>query len=390
MDLLTPTSKIEERLVISATQRNIPLGGAFELLPLCNMNCRMCFLRLSPSEMQTRGRLRTVEEWIALAEQARDAGLLFLLLTGGEILLYPDFERLYLELYRMGFYLTINTNGTLIDEKIADLWAAHLPRRVNITLYGASDATYGKLCGNPSGFTQTMSGIRLLLERQIPVKLNGSLTAYNKDELPALQAIARDLQVPIEIDSYMFPSARKGILPFDHASRLSAEEAAKASLSIRKEEMDEEAFARWLAVLDHFHEMAAPADPADNTSGHLGEEITCRAGKSSFWITWEGEMTPCVFMENPAMPVFETGFANAWKKINKSRQGMFFPAACTKCDRRDVCTVCSACALTETGDPLRRPAYMCAMTNEKLRLAHEWRAASRQATASSEMSQPNS
>ena len=116
MDSFSTTTKLEERLVISATRKRIPLGGSFELLPLCNMNCRMCFLRLSPEEMRAQGRLRTADEWLSLAREAKEAGMLFLLLTGGEPFLYPEFDRLYRGLSEMGLFLTLNTNGTLITE----------------------------------------------------------------------------------------------------------------------------------------------------------------------------------------------------------------------------------------------------------------------------------
>ena len=179
MDSFSTTTKLEERLVISATRKRIPLGGSFELLPLCNMDCRMCFLRLSPKEMRAQGRIRTADEWLALAREAKEAGMLFLLLTGGEPFLYPEFARLYRGLAEMGLFLTLNTNGTLITEEYADLLAEHLPRRVNITLYGSSDEIYGRLCRNPRGFTQVMRAIHLLQERHVPVKLNGSLTLDN-------------------------------------------------------------------------------------------------------------------------------------------------------------------------------------------------------------------
>ena len=71
MDALSSTTKLEERIVLSATRKRIPLGGAFELLPLCNMDCRMCFLRLTPEQMKAQGRLRTADEWLALAEEAK-------------------------------------------------------------------------------------------------------------------------------------------------------------------------------------------------------------------------------------------------------------------------------------------------------------------------------
>lgn len=110
----------EKRILLRAAQLQRPVNGTLELLPLCNMNCDMCYIRRDRSEVESGGGLRTAEEWIGLGEEMKKAGVLFLLLTGGEPLLFPDFQRLYLELKRMGMVLTINTNGTLLDEKWAD------------------------------------------------------------------------------------------------------------------------------------------------------------------------------------------------------------------------------------------------------------------------------
>lgn len=90
-----------------------------------------------------------MEEWIDLAKQMADAGVLFLLLTGGEPLLFPGFKKLYMELKNLGMILTINTNGTLIDEEWADFFAKNRPRRINITLYGSDDTAYETLCHYP-------------------------------------------------------------------------------------------------------------------------------------------------------------------------------------------------------------------------------------------------
>ena len=366
MDSFSTTTKLEERLVISATRKRIPLGGSFELLPLCNMDCRMCFLRLSPKEMRAQGRIRTADEWLALAREAKEAGMLFLLLTGGEPFLYPEFARLYRGLAEMGLFLTLNTNGTLITEEYADLLAEHLPRRVNITLYGSSDEIYGRLCRNPRGFTQVMRAIHLLQERHVPVKLNGSLTPDNWEDLEKIQQIAHELDIPLEVDSYMFPSSRKGVCKFDEKARLTPEKAAEGYVKIRRDELSAEDF-RELA-----NAMAECYDKEVDFPGECDPEpLPCRAGLSSFWINWKGMMTPCVFMDQPEIPVFECGFAKAWESVKQERDKLFLPSDCTKCGKRAFCTVCGACAYTETGNVQKRPDYMCAMTAEKLRLMAE-------------------
>ena len=112
------TSTMEKMLLSRAAASQRPLNGSLELLPLCNMNCDMCYVSLSREEMERQGRLRTADEWLEIGRQMKDAGVLFLLLTGGEPFLYPDFKRLYLGLRQMGMILTINTNGTLIDEDL--------------------------------------------------------------------------------------------------------------------------------------------------------------------------------------------------------------------------------------------------------------------------------
>ena len=113
MEYPEAVSTIEKRMISHAAVSQRPVNGSIELLPLCNMSCDMCYVRLDRAQMERVGRLRTADEWICLAREMEKAGVLFLLLTGGEPLLFPDFQKLYLELKRIGMILTINTNGTL-------------------------------------------------------------------------------------------------------------------------------------------------------------------------------------------------------------------------------------------------------------------------------------
>ena len=134
MDPIQGATTLERRLVHKAKQSKVPINGSIELLPLCNMNCDMCYVRLSRTEMEAHGRLRSLDEWLQVAEELKKYGTLFLLLTGGEPLLYPEFKQLYIKLKDMGFVITINTNGTLISEVWADFFGEYKPRRINICL----------------------------------------------------------------------------------------------------------------------------------------------------------------------------------------------------------------------------------------------------------------
>lgn len=133
---MSTSIELEKILVEKANAAKIPLTANFELTPLCTLDCDMCFIHLRQSDVNQFGGLRSFEEWLSLARQLKQMGTLFILLTGGEPMMYPYFQELYTELRKMGFILTINTNGTLIDNEICQMFTNLKPRRVNITLYG--------------------------------------------------------------------------------------------------------------------------------------------------------------------------------------------------------------------------------------------------------------
>ena len=359
MEHFDDASAAERALIDRASEQKTPINASIELLPLCNMNCDMCYVRLSRAEMEKQGRLRTAEEWLSVARQMRDSGTLFLLLTGGESLIYPDFRRLYLALRDRGFLITINTNGTLINEDWAAFFGAHKPRRINITLYGADEQAYETLCHYPGGFARVTNGVRLLREQGVEVKLAGSMTPQNAKDLDRLFAVGHELGVPVHIDTYMMPAERERSLPFDMQSRLSPEEAARARVRAfflmgGREAMLQFA-SKHLWLTEH---LPAP---------ELPNRMTCLAGSCSCTINWQGQMRPCVVMTSPAADVFELGFDAAWKQIRREADAIILSEQCAACKMCPLCRTCAASALLETGSYDGVPEYMCRYTRETYR-----------------------
>lgn len=366
MEALEGATTMERMLLAQAKQSHTPVNGSIELLPLCNMNCDMCYVRLSREEMERQGRLRTAEEWLEIGRQMKDAGVLFLLLTGGEPLLYPDFRELYLGLRRLGMILTINTNGTLVDEEWAAFFGKYKPRRVNITLYGADEKAYADLCHYPGGFARTISGIRLLQKYGVDVKVGGSLARANRGDLDRILEIGEQMDVPVRVDTYMMPAARERELPFAMQSRLKPEEAAQARVRALKREMGAELFGQYAAESVG---RAEHPEPAEEKPG----QMACMAGQCSFTINWQGEMRPCVILGKPAISVFESGFQNAWKKLMEETGNIRLSARCSVCHLRHLCRTCAASALLEAGSYEAVPEYMCRYAKETLRLLREER-----------------
>ena len=162
--------KITDLLFSKAARKKVPLSGTFELSPLCNFSCRMCYVRKTAEEVRNQGRpMVSAEKWLEIAEAAGGDGMLYLLLTGGEPFLYPDFWKLYEALNRMGFVISINTNGSMIDEAVVERLRERPPMKINLTLYGAKDSTYESLCGVKGVFSRVDRAITMLREAGLTV-----------------------------------------------------------------------------------------------------------------------------------------------------------------------------------------------------------------------------
>ena len=220
-------ARITDFLFNKASGRKIPLNGTFELSPECNFACRMCYVRKTHREILTHDRpMVTLEQWLGIARQAREQGLLYLLLTGGEPFLWPDFWKLYDALIHMGFLVSINTNGSLIDDEAIRKLQELPPTRVNITLYGASDATYERLCGAKGVFSRVDGAIGGLKAAGVPVKLNCSLTPYNACDLEAITRYAQEKDIYLQVNTYMFPPIRRDASMVGENDRFTPHEAA--------------------------------------------------------------------------------------------------------------------------------------------------------------------
>lgn len=363
-------SSIEPRLSsylhAKACKNGIPLAGTFELTPRCNFDCKMCYVHLSAEEQQRRGRELTADEWLETAESARNSGMLFLLLTGGEPLIRNDFKYLLTELKKMGLLVSVNSNGSMINEDLLEFFRREPPFRINVTLYGGSNETYESLCGQRA-FDRVTSNIRALKNIGVDVKMNVSLTRYNASDLEKIHTLAHELGTPMQVATYMFPPIRKNEELIGSNDRFTPCQAAKYSVFWDKLRLDPDVFEQRAASIKKG--LSLPKE--DPCEGTPGEGISCRAGRSTFWINWQGDMTPCGMMTAPKFSVTELGFDTAWRLTKEATEAIRMPSECSACPSKNVCHVCAAMCLAETGHFDKKPQYLCEMTQQTIKLTLE-------------------
>lgn len=352
MNTLDISTSFEKHICDKADGLQIPIGATFELLPVCNMNCSMCYVRMDKKDVEKQGGILSLEEWIQFAEIAQKKGVLFLLLTGGEPLLFPKFKEYYLALKNMGFIVSINTNGTLIDEEVACFFAQNPPRRLNISIYGASAETYQKMCNYSQGFVRLKKAIGLLKEYNIDIKLNYTVTPYNIEYMDEIYKFADENGLPIETVYYTFPPERKtGV---QNIERLTPKQAAWIKL---KSEIRTSPYANHVKLHETIKKLESGELKLQKPDTY--SSFTCRAGNSTFWINWKGEMIPCGMMNQPAISLKINSFEDAWEYTKKQVKKTRCSLKCRECYRELYCGKCAAAALAETNDFSGTPDYLC-------------------------------
>lgn len=348
--------KMSKYLHSAAVKNGVPLSGNFELTQNCNFSCPMCYVH----ESKRKNELDT-KTWLSLAEQAKNEGTLFLLLTGGEPFLRDDFEELYTAFSKMGFLISVNTNGSLVENYLP-LLKKYPPFRINVSLYAAQREAYKSFC-KADKFESVVGSIEALQKSGIAVRLNSVFTAENAFQAPEIVRFAKEHNLHLKSTSYAYPQIRTGSLCGENAARLSAAEAARCEVETDLLKYGEEAYAAKAQRL-FFEETKS-----DNAEEF--RKVRCRGGRSSFWLTWDGKMHPCAMLPTPETEPLKVGFAAAWKELLKKVGEIRLPQECSVCKRRSACPVCAAMCFGETGEFGKKPEYVCRFFNEICRLGKE-------------------
>lgn len=301
-----------------AFAEGIPISGTFELTPRCNFNCKMCYVHLKAEDIPKHGKELSAREWLRIAEEAKAAGTTWLCVTGGEPLLHPEFAEIWQGLAQMGFFLTLQTNASLITGEMAALLERYPPRRVKITLYGSDDGVYKAVCGVEKGFTRVNDGIHTLMSMGIPVTLVSTIIRQNADDVEKMAFYAYLHHLPWASTGSIKPSLRGADTDAEGVRVNESLEAAKQT-----------------EIEQRFREkrfVDLKRKPA----------TYCKDYRLGYWVLWNGVMRFCSFLNEPDIPVCDLPFAEAWHQLLDYEERLVWPEECKKCEAATMCFKCLA------------------------------------------------
>ena len=318
---------VDRFLQFKSRKNCVPLAGSFELTPLCNFNCKMCYVHLAKDQF-SESRLIPVDKWKSLMKQAHDLGMLKATLTGGECLTYPGFDEIYLYLLELGIVPSVLTNGYLIDSKRIDFWINNRPKNVQISLYGSSDDDYEKVTGVRC-LKSVYNNISMLRDADIPVTVTLTPSQYMQKNARSLLEMVASLHVPYHINASL-------ITPRETTNRLKRDITNEQYIEIYK--IDNE-------IKNGGRANSKPSIIPAETTDCVNEArygLRCGGGRSAFFIQHDGNMIPCAGIDDLKTNPLEMGFDKAWAELNHLVESYLVPRECSDCVYSSVCLTCPA------------------------------------------------
>ncbi|MFJ8730263.1 radical SAM protein [Streptomyces bauhiniae] len=181
--------------------------ASYEINKGCDYDCPHCYLGLKRFEgMPWADKVR-------LLDIMRDAGVLWLQITGGEPLIDREFPETYAYAYDLGIMLTISTNGSQLHKpKILEALTERPPHHLSLSVYGATEETYDGFTRNRGAFGRFVRGLDAAREAGLRLQLNIVITKDNAQEFAAMERLAEQYG-QVFVFTNMSPTIQGGSAP---------------------------------------------------------------------------------------------------------------------------------------------------------------------------------
>ena len=192
-------SGLMSEMAAKALKLNIPLSVQLDLTYRCNERCVHCYL-----DHDDHGEMTTAEIK-DLLDQMADAGVFFLTISGGEIMMRKDFFEILEHARARTFCIKLKTNGVLIRKKEAERIRALGVESVQISIYSHRAEVHDAITKMPGSFRQSIEAVRLLRTVGLHVTMANVLMVQNAQDYPGVRALANELGAQCTLDPTITP-----------------------------------------------------------------------------------------------------------------------------------------------------------------------------------------
>jgi len=317
-------------LIVEMNQKamdlGIPLSVHFDITYRCNERCVHCYLDHDDLGEMTTGEIEDV------LDQLADAGVFFLALSGGEVLMRRDFFDIVEHARRRLFNVKIKTNGVMIREPEARRLRQLGVEQVQISVYSHRPEVHDGITKLPGSLRRTIEAIRFLKLQGLKVSMANVLMTANLFDNQGVMSLAKDLGVSYTLDPTITPK-------IDGNTAILALRAPTAEL--RRVFQNEE-------LVGNVAEFCAPPAAPDED---VMDGYPCSAGHTSCYISPYGDVFPCVQFPLPSGNLRREKFVEIWRHSSALKEVRSIRArdltTCSTCSHVGSCSRCPGLAYME-------------------------------------------
>ncbi|MBN1689272.1 MAG: radical SAM protein [Candidatus Omnitrophica bacterium] len=201
-------------------ERERVIKAQLEITYRCNLHCRHCYTDCYNCPGKIKNEL-TLGEIKRILDEMAGEGILWLNLTGGEILMRKDFFDIYDYAYDLGFILTLFTNGTLLTDKIIARLKKRPPFFIDVSCHSVREDAFDWFTKTRGSFQRFSKGIQLLKESGLPFYLKTKAMNWNLSELSDIRHFFESFGLVFDYTTTLYPTLNGDLAPLQF--RLSPE-----------------------------------------------------------------------------------------------------------------------------------------------------------------------
>lgn len=318
-------SALLEEMSEKAHQLGIPLSVQLDLTYRCNERCVHCYL-----DHDDHGEMTTTEIKSLLQELA-DAGVFVLTLSGGEIMLRRDFFEILEHARKLTFCIKLKTNAILIGEREAERVRSLGVESVQVSIYSHRPEIHDAITNVPGSLHRSLSAIRRLKGSGLKVIIANVLMAQNRQDYPAVRALAAELGADYTLDPTITPKM----------------DGDRSILSLGANHVTLRTVFQEEGLVDSVGDSCATAK-ADHS---VLDSLPCSAGHTACYVSPYGDVYPCVQFPLPSGNIRRKRFLDIWRhsdQLNEVRAIRLRDlTGCSQCVHVPNCTRCPGLAYME-------------------------------------------
>ena len=335
---------------------------AWETTRRCNLKCVHC---RSSSELEVQGHPDfSFEQATRILDDISSYANPVMVLSGGEPLMRPDIFDIARYGTDKGLRMCLATNGTLVNESVcAKIKDADI-KMVSLSLDGAKAETHDNFRNQAGAFDGTLKAIELFNRNDIPFLVNSSFTVRNKDEIPEIFKLVKNLGATAWYMFMIVPTGRGE----DVMNELIPEDVYDEILEwhYHMEKKEQEILMRPTCAPQYYRIVRQKAKEEGekfkrrNLKFSTGGSKGCLAGQLICLIDVDGEVLPCSYFPKSAGNINQLPFKEIWENSElflSLRDFKSYKDNCGRCEYVNVCGGCRARAYAISGDYLAQEPF---------------------------------